>query len=140
MRQVVMLGSLLVGVALFSFACGGDDDGGDGGDQAQIDGGGATGEAPDISQVAWVYDTPCTLNQPSDVVVTVTVTDADTAAGDLTFSGSVAGCNPAVSSNPATLTCPNAAPYDGTITVTDPESNSDSQAITINPCADGQAP
>jgi len=121
-----------------SAACGGDDDGG--GDQPTVDASGGGGAAPAISEIAWTFSLPCTINQTSEVEVAVTVTDSDNTEGQLTFAGSVAGCGGQVTTNPATLTCPNAAPYSGTITVTDPDDNSDSLGVTINPCTDGSAP
>jgi hypothetical protein len=119
----------------FALACGGDDDGG-----PVVDAGDEAGEPPVISQVTWTFEDPCTPNEASGVVVEVTVTDADTPADDLTFAGSAGGCTGSVTTNPATITCPNVATYSGMITVTDPESNADSQAIALMPCTDDSAP
>lgn len=97
-------------------------------------------QPPVISQVTWTTPAGCTPGMTSVFTVTITVTDADTAPGALIYSGSVPGCTGMVDTNPDTLTCPNFAPYSGTITVSDPEGGADSQAITINPCANGMAP
>ena len=127
-------------------ACGGDDDGDGGGDQSQVDASpdqpdsGQSGAAPIIGQVSWTHTAPCVEDDRSDVVIEITATDEDTEAADLTYSGTVAGCDGNVTTNPATLSCPQLAPYNGTITVTDPEGNSDAQAITIDVCVDGSAP
>ena len=122
-------------VSSLAFACGGGDD--DGGD---ADGGGGDGESPVISEVTWTFAQPCTANETSDVVIEITVEDADTDAGDLTFSGSLTGCTGMINANPATISCPNAATYNGTVTATDPEGNFDMQSITVVPCTDGSVP
>ena len=96
-------------------------------------------QPPVISRVAWTHTAPCTPGIASAVVVTVTVTDADTPAAMLVFSGSTGGCGP-INSNPDTVTCPQAAPYSASVMVTDPDGNSDSQAFTIIPCMNGMAP
>jgi hypothetical protein len=69
----------------------------------------------------------------------VTATDADTGAGELVYSGSVNSCG-TITGSSTTLSCPNIMPYSGTITVTDPDANSDSQAVSFEPCTDGSAP
>src|SRR5688572_30703895 len=94
---------LLVGL-LVTLGCGDDDGGGN------PDSGGG-GMAPNISMVAWTFETGCTPNQAADVTFVTTVTDADTPAADLTFSGSASGCTPTgptqIGSANATFSCPN---------------------------------
>ena len=134
----------LAALLAFPVACGGDDDGDDG--QPQVDASpdqpdsGQNGIAPIIEQVTWTHDPACVAGDQFDVVVEITATDADTDAADLTYSGTVSGCTGSITSNPATIVCPNFAPYNGTVMVTDPQGNSDAQAITIGVCEDGSAP
>ncbi|HLU69125.1 MAG TPA: hypothetical protein VKZ63_22740, partial [Kofleriaceae bacterium] len=108
----------LLSLALVA-ACGADDDGGDTGDGTVDSGGGVA--SPDLTGVTWTFAVGCTPNQPSDVTITMTVEDADTAEDALSYSGMVTGCTGQVTSNPATISCPNIQPYSGTITVMDPE-------------------
>lgn len=136
--------SLFVFVCAMSLAafagCG--DDGDDTGDDGTPDagGGGGGGTSPDLTEVSWAHAQPCTQGTAGEVTVTMTVVDDDTPQADLTFSGTIPGCSGEVDANPATLTCPNAAPYTGTVNVTDPEGNRDFQEITIEVCVDGSAP
>lgn len=122
-------------IACLAAACG-DDDAGDGGGGADAGG----GMPPVISSVTWTHPAPCTAGTPSDVTVMIDVTDPDTPAANLTFSGSISSCTPAIASNPATVQCPQAAPYPATVTVTDPEGNRDSQTFTVRVCENGMAP
>jgi hypothetical protein len=127
--------TVLFGSFLALGACGDDD----GGDAPGIDAG-MSGMPPVISQVAWTTPAGCTAGTASVFTVVTTVTDADTAAAMLTFSGTVAGCTGTINAASADINCPNAAPYGGNVTVTDPEGNSDTQAISIGVCTDGMAP
>lgn len=128
---------LVCSIGLAALAgCG--DDGGD--DDTPDAGGGGGGASPDITQVSWAHAQPCNQGTPGDVTVSMTVVDDDTSQDELTFSGTVPGCSGEVDANPAVLTCPNAAPYTGTVAVQDPEGNQDFQEITIDVCADGTAP
>jgi hypothetical protein len=96
--------------------------------------------APVISKVTWKQVSACAKNKLSDVTVTVDVTDADTTADKLTFSIGISGCSGDKTTNPAVLKCPQAAPYPGTATVTDPDKGTDEQKFTVSPCVDGTAP
>ncbi len=137
---------------LFAAACGDDDDvvvidaaqnpdGPTGGaDASDIDSGGGGGLAPEITMVAWGPMGACTAGTASDYTITTTVTDGDTQAGSLTFSGTATSCTGQIDGATATLNCPNLASYPATVTVTDPEGNSDSQAFTIGVCMTGSAP
>lgn len=139
MKRSILFVALLAVAALP--ACGGDDD--DGGGTPDSAGGGGdsagAGEAPVISSVAWTHVAPCTGGTPSDVDVTITATDADGTPEALTVSGNVSSCG-AIDALEDTITCPQAAPYSGTVTVTDADGNADTQTFTINPCEDGTAP
>lgn len=95
---------------------------------------------PMISQVAWMPMGMCTAATASDYRVITTATDPDTALGSLTYSGSVLGCTGTIDNDMVTINCPNLAPYSGSVTVMDPEGNSDTQAFTINVCMSGTAP
>jgi hypothetical protein len=134
---------------LATSACGGDDDDIDaaiqnpdataGPDGATADGP-AVGMAPSITQVSWAPMGACTAGAASNYLITTTVTDGDTQPTSITFSGSATSCTGTVDSASATLNCPNTASYPGTVTVTDPEGNSDTQAFTIGICMSGSAP
>ncbi len=104
--------------------------GGDGGA-----GGMNGGEAPVITMVAWAPDGACTPGTSSDFTVTVTATDADSDAMDLIYDGSVTGCPGDIDAATSTVTCPNAAPYGGTVVVSDGDGN-DSEPVnfTIDIC------
>ena len=65
--------------------------------------------------------------------------DADTAAASLTFSGDVPNCPGMLDGPTSTISCPNLAPYRGTVTVEDPEGNSDTASFTFGPCESGGA-
>jgi hypothetical protein len=97
-------------------------------------------QPPVITSVAWTHSAACVAGTLSDVTITTTVTDADTDAADLTFSGSVANCTGSINSANVTVACPQTAPYASTVTVQDPQGNSDEQTFTIGICEDGQAP
>ncbi len=99
-----------------------------------------TGASPVITQVTWTTPPGCTAGTSSVFTVITTATDADTPTPMLTYSGSIPGCSGVIDMATDSVTCPNFAPYSGTITVTDPEGHSDGQMITISPCANGMAP
>lgn len=126
---------------------GGDDDAGEptdaggddgGGTDAGMDSGSTPTEPPVITRVAWMTSRPCAAGSSSTFTITIDVTDADTPAGSLTYMGSVGGCAGMLNANPATISCPNLAPYMGNVTVRDPEGNSDAQSFTFGPCSDGE--
>lgn len=118
-----------------------EDAGADGEDagpgDAGTDAGGGGGAAPVIMEVSWEAAEGCTNFTASDVDITVTVSDSDTPAGMLTFSGSAAGCTGAIDAATSTINCPNAAPYPSSVTVTDPEGNSDTASFTFGQCDTG---
>ena len=98
-------------------------------------GGSGDGVMPTITMVAWAAAANCTNSEQSDVVVTVTATDPDTAAGDLIYSGSVGGCTGGIVAAVSTISCPNVSPYPGTVMVSDPDGNdSVPVAFTVGVC------
>jgi hypothetical protein len=114
--------------------CGDDDDGG------SPDGGGG-GVAPVIDRVQWQRAGACTAGSSSSYTVTTTAADTDTNNAQLTFRGAVSSCTPnPFTQNPATITCPNAANYNGSMTVSDPQGNTDIITFTVMPCRDGMVP
>ena len=124
MRFIV---ALVLGGTLTMFGCG--DDGGTG------SGGSGGTDSPTITMVAWEATADCTSRVRSDFIVTVTATDPDADAGDLIYSGDVTGCEPAINAAVSTISCPNLAPYAGTVTVTDPDGNrSVPVAFTVGIC------
>jgi len=116
-----LITAMVLGGALALFGC--DSDGG----------GGAGG--PVITMVAWAPVEPCTGGVGSDYTITVTATDADSDAADLLYDGSVAGCTGQIDDVISTITCPNAAPYAGTVVVEDGDGNvSNTVNFTIAVC------
>jgi hypothetical protein len=147
MRFIV---ALVLGGALTLVGCGDDGNsggsagsGGTGGSagSAGMGGGGGTGggtQPPVITMVAWEDAANCAINVRSDVLITVTATDPDTDAGDLTYSGSVGGCTGAIDAAVSTISCPNLVGYPGSVTVADPDGNSSAQVVFDVPvCATG---
>ena len=139
--HAAVLISFVAGLA--AYGCGG---GGDG------DGNGTTTDpgnnnpppeaaAPVITSVAWVQEAGCVAGTEGEVTITTTVTDADTPAANLSFAGTVSDCTPLVfNANVATTTCPQTGTYQGSVTVTDPESNSANQSFAFGPCEEGSTP
>ena len=143
----------LVLACALAAGCGGDDDDSDDDDDvAAVDAASATPDAavatpdaaasaaPVITLATWTQEGGCTAGVSSDVTIATTVTDSDTSAGSLVFSGSATGCTGAINSASATITCPQLGAYATTVTVTDPDSNSDTLSFSIGVCVDGSAP
>jgi hypothetical protein len=103
------------------FAGCGDEGGSDGGTGGS--GGSGDGVTPTIAMVTWEATADCTNGQQSNIVVTVTATDPDTDVGSLIYSGSVGGCIGPLDAAVSTISCPNVAPYPGTVMVSDPDGN-----------------
>jgi hypothetical protein len=97
--------------------------------------GGMGGEAPVITMVAWAPVGSCSMGTAGDYTVTVTATDADSDPMDLVYEGSVGGCTGAIDAATSTITCPNAAPYNGSVVVEDGDGNASAPAaFTIGIC------
>ena len=110
-------------LALALSSCGSDDGSGSGGNGG--------GDGPTITMVAWEATPDCARNLRSDVVVTVTATGS----GTLVYSGSVFGCANPIDAAVSTISCPNVAPYQGTVMVTDAGGNpSTAVAFDIDVC------
>ena len=134
--------ALVLGGALALSGCdsdGGSGSAGSGGTAGAGGEGGAGGaQAPRITMVAWATDTPCPNPDPNTDATdyTVTVTAEDDTPGELTYAGSVTGCTGAINAAVSTINCPNAAPYGGGVTVTDPQGNDDAVTFNIGVCSD----
>lgn len=102
-----------------------------------VDGGESA--APVITRVEWETPLPpaCMSGVMSAFTIRVTVTDPDTPAGSLTYSGSVPGCTGSLDMAMSVITCPNAATYTGNVTVMDPDANSHSVSFSFPPCSAG---
>ena len=123
-------------------ACGDDDtgsrDAGTGTDSgAAADAGTTADPSPMITSVAWEPEAGCTSGSASDFTITVTVTDGDHTPAELTYAGSVTNCTGAIDSATSVINCPNFAPYPGTVTVTDPDDNSDRATFMFGACETG---
>ena len=112
---------------LFAIGCDGEGASGDGG-----------GGAPMLT-VSWTHDLPCSQNVRSNVTVTLDAVDDLDAPVDLTYSGSVMSCSPALTGQSNDLSCPQLTAYPSSATVTDTDGNSDTVSFSIAPCVDGQA-
>ncbi len=124
---------LILGGALALVGC--DSDGGSGGSAGSGGSGGGEGSAPTITAVAWEAAADCTSGVGSNYIVTVTASDPDTDAGDLIYSGSVSGCIGPIDAAVSTVSCPNVAPYPGTVMVSDPDGNNGTPvAFTVGIC------
>jgi len=88
-----------------------------------------------ITMVAWAPDGACTPGTASDFTVTVTATDADSNPIDFVYAGSVTGCSGSLDAMRSTINCPNAAPYGGSVVVTDGDKNASAEvSFTIGVC------
>ncbi len=128
---------------LTAYGCGGGGDGDGNGNGMGPDGNNnppPQTAAPVITSVAWVQEAGCVAGTRGDVTITTTATDADTPAANLSFAGTVSSCTPAISAAVATVSCPQTGTYQGSVTVTDPESNSANQSFSFGPCEEGSTP
>jgi hypothetical protein len=133
-----MVPALVFAVSIFGVGLGcGETGGGTAGSGGAGGSGGATGsEAPVITKVQWDWADPCEATT-SAVTVTVFATDDDTDSVSLVYSGSVSDCTPAIESDVSILDCPPRDPdvrRSGTVTVTDPEDNSDTVTFGFFHC------
>lgn len=95
---------------------------------------------PVINSVTWTQVDGCMMNTASDVNVVVDVTDPDNSVDELTITGTPIGCTGEIDMPMVTILCPQVATYNATVTVEDPDGNSDMLPIAIMPCMDGMAP
>jgi len=119
-----------IGVLAMLAACSNDDDNPMSGDPP-------SGNRPSISGVSWTQDSACVQFTPSNVTISVTVNDPDNAVNELTFFGSVSRCSGTISGAVSEISCPQAGQYSGTVTVTDPDGNTDSINFAFGPCDNG---
>ena len=106
---------------------------GSGGDAGA--GGMGGGAAPVITMVAWSTPSGCMDFMDSDYTVIVTATDADSDQMDLVYNGSVENCTGAIDDATSVISCPNNAPYDGMVVVSDVDGNDSAQVdFTIDQC------
>lgn len=133
----VTLGSLL------TMGCGNDDNGtgGTGGTGGTAGTGGAGGVGgggtPLVVEVVWAPQGECEPGTRSDYGVDVTVVSG---TEPFTIEGSVTGCEPGLTMETNTISCPNAAAYGGMVTVTDGADAMTTVSFTIDVCESGSAP
>jgi len=121
-----------IGVLTMLAACSNDDD-----NPMSADPPSPSGDPPSISRVSWTQDTGCMQFTPSRVTISITVNDPDNAVNELTFSGSVSSCSGTISGAVSEISCPQTGQYSGTVTVTDPDGNTDSISFSFGPCENG---
>lgn len=92
------------------------------------------GAAPVIRAVVITHAQPCARGVASAVTVEIVATDAESAAGNLTYSGTSGSCG-AITGRVSNLTCPQVAPYGYTVTVSDPDGNMASASFIIGVCS-----
>jgi hypothetical protein len=132
--------ALVVTLSMFGVGLGcGETGGGTAGSGGAGGSGGTAGSAaPVITKVQWDWaDDPCDVDTTSAVDVTVFATDDDTDSVSLVYSGSVSDCTPEIDSDISILDCPPRDPNverSGTVTVTDPEGNSDTVEFGFSQC------
>jgi hypothetical protein len=98
-------------------------------------GGGVNGASPVITDVSWEAAPDCVSGESSNVTITVTATDPDTSAGNLTYNGSVSGCTGAIDAAVSGINCPNVAPYPGAVIVSDSDGNDSTPvSFTVGVC------
>ena len=134
--------ALVVALSMFGVGLGcGESGGGTAGSGGAGGSGGAAGSAaPVVTKVQWDWAIPCEAST-SAVTVTVFAMDDDTEQLSLTYSGSVSDCTPepfgANVTDVSILDCPPRDPdvrRSGTVTVTDPENNSDTVTFGFFHC------
>jgi len=128
---------LTLGGALGVLGCGSSSmgTGGNAGSGGTGGSGGNGAAAPFITSVSWEAAAGCAQGQRSNVVVTVTATDADTNVANLIYSGSVSGCNGPIDGAVSTISCPNVATYPGTVMVSDPDGHDSAPvAFSVGVC------
>jgi len=116
-------------------ACGSDDDGG-GPDAATGPDAGGNG-VPQITKITWAPVGDCHTGTASDYSIDITAVDSNTAADQLTFTGTVSSCMPNITMAVQTINCPNLGTYSGMVTVKDPENNESMKTFNISPCSPG---
>jgi hypothetical protein len=135
---------LLCAVSMFGLGLGCGESGGTAGSAGTAGSGGTGGAggsaAPVITEVQWNWADPC---KPTTSALTVTVfaTDDDTEELSLTYSGSVSDCTPdPFRENFSVVSILDCQPldsevrYSGTVTVSDPENNSDTVELGFFHC------
>jgi len=128
--------SLLIAALFVVTGCSDDDEGPVAGNNDCLPTG--NGSPPAITMVEWTQAPGCAPGTPSSVTIVVSVSDSDTAPGDITYVGSVTSCAGDISSALSVISCPQGGQYAGEVRVTDPQGNCDRVAFTFGPCEDGQ--
>ena len=113
-------------------------DGGAGGDGGMGGGaggnGGSSGPDPVITDIAWEPAGQCEDGVTSNYTITVTATDDEDMPTELTYDGSVSGCNGEINDEVSTISCPNRASYEGRLTVEDTDGNTSPAIFRMDVC------
>lgn len=131
--------ALVLAVGMFGVGCGetGSGTAGTGGNGGDGGNGGAGGSAaPVITKVQWDWAEPCNIDTTTALDVTVFATDDDTEEDSLVYSGSVSDCTPDIEADVSILSCTPGLTErrSATVTVTDPEDNSDTVTFGFFAC------
>lgn len=98
-------------------------------------GGMGGGAAPVITMVEWSTGGGCVQGTASEYTVVVTATDADSDPMDLVYAGSVTNCTGNIDDATSVISCPNNAPYGGSVVVSDGDGNDSAPVnFTIGVC------
>jgi hypothetical protein len=99
---------------------------------------------PRIISIQWRSEAECHTRGISEVILSVTVEDADSDITELEFEGAVTGCDnlvrnfgPMLNEPVTRLRCHHVSTHTGLVTVVDPSGDGDSLAFTFGPCSDG---
>ena len=125
----------LVALSVFT-GCSDDDEGPVAGSNNCVATG--NGSPPTITMVSWTQAPGCVGANQSLVTIDISVSDSDTAPGDITYVGSVTSCPGAINGSSNVITCPQTGQYFGEVRVTDPQGNCDLVTFTFGPCQSGQ--
>ena len=92
--------------------------------------------SPRIKRIEWTHENvdTCQMAEQNPVTVVIQVEDPDTPMDQLTVSGSVTKCTGEIDSLNATISCSELIGALGTVTVTDPDANSDTEMFEVAPC------
>ena len=147
--RLLTVPALVLAVIMFGLGVGcGETGGGAAGTGGTAGAGGSGGsdgsEAPVITVVRWNWAEDCMVGKSRAITISVSAMDDDTEQASLTYSGNVSDCTPVdFDGNVTDVSILDCDPgsldrRSGTVTVTDPEDNSDTVTFEFQPCESGE--